>query len=182
MKSHTFIVLMVLFLGISTASVRGQTAFHAVSSQRSVSQIPLLKTTGVVQVQWSKKAEYEIRRSSVEINSLILSPLSITRGDVLNIMLFDGEQYSVTLGRVVVDVNNVLSISGRIKGKQYGFFYLSTRNGITLAMIEIIEENKKYLITYDKSTGGHYVTEVDPLRTDRFDCGPPLIPQRNGNN
>jgi len=114
----------------------------------------------------------------VELNPNVLSPLVITTSDTIEIDLFGGEVCTGTLSRVVVDVNNVLSMSGRIDGTEWGFFYLSCRDGLTLATIEIIEKQKKYMISYDRSAATHFLTEVDPRLFERWDCSPLQVPTR----
>ena len=142
MKHRTSKILIISFLYVNTVIAQDQTMPRAEISQPSVREIRLINTAGVVEQEWSKKADFEIRRRCIHLNTTALSPLSVAVGDIMNISLFEGEEYSVKINRVVVDVNNVLSVSGKIDGTRYGFFYLSTKNGIVLAMLEIAERRK----------------------------------------
>jgi len=179
MKSYMVTCLLVLILGVNINHINGQTISQSEFSQISTQEIPLFKKLGIVQGQWQKKENFEIRRRSVELNALILSPLSVNSGDKIEINLFDGERYTVKLNRVVVDVNNIFSMSGRIDGTEHGHFYLSAKDGITLATIEVLEKSKKYIIAYDRTSGIHHVTEVDPLYMDDLECAPPLLPEKD---
>jgi hypothetical protein len=173
MKHRTSKILIMSFLYVNIAA-QSQTTSRGEISQASVREMHLINTEGMVEQQWAKKADFELRRRPIQLNTTVLSPVNLKAGDILRFNLFDGEEYSVKLNRVVVDVNNILSISGKIDGTQYGYFYLSTKERIVLAMVEVIEQRKKYLITYNRSVGIHYLTEVDPLLMNQAECRPPL--------
>jgi hypothetical protein len=179
MKHRTSKILIISFLYVNIVAAQGQTTSRSEISQAGMRGMRLINTEGMVEQQWAKKADFELRRRPIQLNTTVLSPVNLKAGDILQFNLFDGEEYSVKLNRVVVDVNNILSMSGKIDGTQYGYFYLSTKDRIVLAMVEVIEQRKKYLITYKRSAGIHYLTEVDPLLMNQAECRPPLSPGKS---
>ncbi len=168
-------VLILFLVGFSTNLLTSQIIHQSNFPETQMDKTLLIKSSGIVQKEWVNQARYEIRRRAVEINRMIISTTTVDIGNRLEIDLFDGAACLVKLNRVVVDVNNVLSMSGRIEGTQYGYFYLSTKDGICLGTIEVIEKQKKYFITYDRSSCSHYLTEVDPLRIQHFEHAPTLV-------
>jgi len=159
--------------------VTGNAISQEVFPQKGSREIRLISKMGIVEQQWKTKADFEIRRRSIELNSVMLSPQALSVGDLLNLKFFDDCEYTVTINRVDVDVNSVISIFGKIEGTQHGYFYLSHRNGISLATIEIIESQKRYVITYNKADAMHHVTEIDSQRIEPWKCAPPLIPTKS---
>lgn len=158
--------LLILCLIFVTQVSRGQ----SISNQKRA----LIKNKGIVEYEWQKKKNFEIRRSSIELNPVNLSLRTLNLGDTLEINLFDEESYKVKVNRKFLDINGIFSISGRIEGVEQGYFYLSSKNGITLVDIELIQEGRKYLISYDKSNNVHRMTEIDVSKIDNFRCASPL--------
>lgn len=168
-------LLLALLSQLSMAHLSAQMVYQTRSFQTKDNKAALLITsTGIIQNQWIGKQKYEIVRQSIEFNTAILSN-EITALKRFEVCLFDGGVITVRLTRVFIDVNNVTSILGSIEGTKFSSFYLSTKNGISLGRINLIEKRKMYIITHDRITNSHYMTEVDPLQIDHFECGPPLI-------
>ena len=144
--------------------------------QDEMNKKPMTIRLGAVEEQWDTKSSFELRRRSLELNALLLSPLNIKVGDRIEVHLFDEMIYTVKFTRLFVDLNITFTITGRIEDNEHAYFYLSTKNGVSLGKIEMIEEQKRFSIAYDKNSGNHYLTEIDPSSADSLKCAPPLIP------
>ena len=90
-------------------------------------------------------------------------------GDQLALEVFPGIAYTITVERVTVDINNVLSLNGRVDGEEFSSFVLSADGGnvrirfqdyTTAAMFEIVRNADEAAAT---------VTEIDVIKL------PPLI-------
>lgn len=172
------ILFLLMFFIPGTSFINGQNIFQN-NSQNSFVNNSLINTSGFISGRWVDKANYEMRRIEIKINSEILSSKVVRTGQVYQVELFDGIKYLVRLHRIIVDVNGVLSITGRIEGTSYGYFYLSAKNNFCLGSIEIIETQKKYSISYDEYTNLHYLTEIDFSLVPHFVCKPIQIPLGN---
>lgn len=136
----------------------------------------LITSASRIEIYWQGQARHDTRRQAITLNLEFLSLQAIHEGDKITVDLFSEAQLNITVIRVFVDVNQTLSILGRVEGFQFGSFLLSSKNGLTFVTIDLPEKQKRYLITYDRPSGTHYLTEIVPQLADQWQCAPPLIP------
>jgi len=172
MKFRLGTLLLLFFLAV--AITKGQQIPTNKFSQDSSKRIILIKSSGIIYTNWLKKKEFEKRRAPITIDQKLLSPNNIKKRDIFEIPIFEEKLLIARPNQIFVDINNVLSISGKIEGFKMGYFYLSIKEGICLATIEILDKNEKYTITYDRASHVHYFTELDPHKIENQECATPL--------
>ncbi|GJQ21945.1 MAG: hypothetical protein HBSIN02_23000 [Bacteroidia bacterium] len=169
MNSLIRTVTILILAVVNTYAVEGQ----AISQHKK--NIAMAVRMGTIEQQWNSKREFEKSRCSIELNASLFSPMTVTEGDRIEIMLPDGNAYMASVSRVTTDVNNTFSFMAEILGSEYGYFSLSSRNGISLGTIELPEARRRFSITFDRSSNVQRLIELDPLGSDSLQCAPPLV-------
>jgi len=100
----------------------------------------------------------------------------IAVGDELTLDLFADASYVATIDRVSVDIQDTISVRGRLDECPASYILMSTNDGRTLASVRVPYENLHYLVFYEPQTGDHYLAEIDPTKADEVQPAPPLVP------
>ena len=120
------------------------------------------------------KASTRLRR--VMLTPEIIMPDVIKIKDHLVLNLFPDTHYRATIDRVLVDVNGVLRIRGRLQEHSDGYIIMAIHRNRTLASISIPKKNLHYLLFYEPQDKEHYIVELDSEKLDFLEPLPPLIP------
>jgi hypothetical protein len=151
--------------------------------------VSLILAAGPEQAGFDRLAPTAKRYRDVTINEFVLEPGAVAPGDRIVITLFANEYYVVVIDRASVDVNETLSLRGRLEGMEEGYLLLSSSMGRVLASISVPDANKryrKYWISYNPLAKTHFMQEIAPEMRPVFPHGPspipPLAPQDKGDN
>jgi hypothetical protein len=117
-----------------------------------------------------------LRQRPVEINPALGQPDGVGLGDRLWMTPFADKSYLAVVDRVEMDVNGVLAVRGRVKGRDFGYVLLSSRGGYTLGSLSIPEQDLEFDILPVTDTGEHLVLEVSSRNRDFLEDAPPLEP------
>ena len=103
-------------------------------------------------------------------------PDVIAVGDEFVLNLFPDVSYVATIDRVSTDVNDTLSIRGRLQGYEGGYVIISCsdQEGV-YASIEVPEEDKEYVVLKAEDES-YYVADVDLEDMSVRPDAPPLAP------
>ena len=127
------------------------------------------------EIEWTGRNPAAKRVSEVVPDQALLSaqPL-LEQGDILGLDLFEDTSLSARITRVTRYPNGAVGMTAELLNRK-GLLFLSYSGGELRASAEIQGEND-YYVRYRKSDGAHYAIEVDPIRSIKQECTPPLVP------
>lgn len=96
-------------------------------------------------------------------------------GDVLTFDLFDNEQYKAVIQSLVLDVNGVLSIVGKLENFDYAFCFITVEDQYESFSADIPELNQKYITRIHPDTRQNYLLRLNETRLDYIEGSDPLI-------
>lgn len=96
--------------------------------------------------------------------------------DILLLNLFDDAHYRASIERVTRNVQDTVSIRGRLESSSAGYVVVSTHSGKSAVHVRIPEKNREYVILYDDETKSHYLLDIDPAAKEILPGGPVLDP------
>ncbi len=96
---------------------------------------------------------------AIAINSAVLSETELKQGDRFQLCLFDGEQRTVEIEKILFTADT-MSFMGSTPGPVPGIFYLSVTGDQVLAHLRLAEENILYLVKVNATSGKHYLFEA----------------------
>ena len=100
----------------------------------------------------------------------------IAKGDGLVLNLFPDTSYHATIDRVSVNVQGTITVRGRLRNYPLGYVLISTTGDLSLATIRVPELGVEYTIVYDPDSKAHYLLDNDPLKLDKLEDAPAVIP------
>ncbi|MCX5838916.1 MAG: M12 family metallo-peptidase [Deltaproteobacteria bacterium] len=132
-------------------------------------------------MQTQKAEEKGLFRSAARWRRVdLLKQLALTdgiaKGDELVLNLFPDTSYHATVDRVSVNAQGTISIRGRLRNYPLGYVLISTTGDLSLASIHVPELGVEYTIVYDPDSRAHYLLDHDPLKMDKLEDSPAVIP------
>lgn len=116
----------------------------------------------------------------VELSNRISGENRLAAREELLLNLFDDAQYQAVIEKISKNVQETVSIRGRLVSFPAGYVMISTSSGRNMVQIRIPEKNLEYLILYDPETQAHYLLDIDPSKKDVLPEGPALRPVDGG--
>jgi hypothetical protein len=112
----------------------------------------------------------------VNINPTVLEAASFSSGDKIFANLFEDAAYTLVIGSVTLDINNICNISGGLE-KNAGFFSLSISDGLLQGGIHDLKNNQEYTVAYFSEFNSHILVHVDQENKDVLpESGPLTVP------
>ncbi|MFO8111806.1 MAG: hypothetical protein R6T92_04765 [Desulfosalsimonadaceae bacterium] len=161
------------------------TIAFACAACAAAGQYPLIMERQCVPPEVSERiqADEGLRRAAKRIVKVdLLDRLSaedmISADDVLVLNLFDDAHYRASVECISKNVQDTVSIRGRLESFSSGYVVISSNRGRSMAHIRIPEENREYVIFYDSETEAHYLIDIDPAAKETLPGAPPMHPER----
>lgn len=107
-------------------------------------------------------------------HSLLWPQPMLAKGDLVGLDIFDDTSLSARIKRITRYPNGTVGMTADLLDRK-GVLFLSCSGGELRASVEIEGENDFY-IRYIQSEASHYAIEVDPIRSEKLECAPPLVP------
>ena len=117
-----------------------------------------------------------VRWRPIQLNQAVTTPNILAKGDVLNLSLFADTDYVANIDRISKNVNNTMTVRGRIIGFPLGYLLISTSGGRSLGSIRIPEKNEYYIIQNESANGTYYLLKVNADQLDELEDEPALQP------
>jgi len=134
----------------------------AVDSAGQVAPIPLLMTPTLVVQPRSAVAPYIRQVGSVAIACERLTAQSGWKtGDELALEVFPSVIYTVTVEQVNVDMNNTLSLSGKVQGEEFSSFVLAAGDNNVIVRFQDYATAALFTIVRNAADAAGTVTELD---------------------
>jgi surface protein len=102
--------------------------------------------------------------------------LQMTKGREVSLNLFEDITYKAIVESWIININGTITITGKIKDYDYGFFIATTTGSRTLVNIKIPEERRFFQIISDPKYFDHFLLEIDWDKTVAPKSSPPLKP------
>ncbi len=152
MTSFLLLLCALSVCGGSTAADRAQ----------QIAPIPLLMTPTLVVQPHGAVAPYIRQVGSVAIAGERLTAQSGWKaGDELALEVFPSVIYTVTVEQVNVDMNNTLSLSGKVKGEEFSSFVLAAGDNNVIVRFQDYATAALFTIVRNAADAAGTVTEMD---------------------
>jgi hypothetical protein len=172
MRLTCLFLLCIIFLGFSAAQAAEFSLIVEPESYQAAMRAQKAEEKGLFRsaMRW--------RRVDL-LKQLALSD-GIAKGDELVLNLFPDTSYHATVDRVSVNVQGTITVRGRLRNYPLGYVLISTTGSLSLASIRVPELGVEYTIVYDPDSRAHYLLDHDPLKMDKLEDSPAVIPPPPG--
>jgi len=111
------------------------------------------------------------------INSALQNKNSVDAGDIVNLQLFEGKNYTAMVNNTVNDVNGNFTITLKLTDYPMAFAIITTNiEGKSLVNVSIPELNELFGCRYDVISNKIYLIEIDESKIERPNCDNDTIP------
>jgi len=97
------------------------------------------------------------------------------KGDILAFELFELPGYRAVIQSSITDINNVLSIVGKVEGFDFAYCYITLDGEFTSFSLDIPELNQKYITRLHPESRKNYLLQLDEKHLDYIEGGAPKI-------
>lgn len=112
-----------------------------------------------------------IQSLPLSVNRNVLEQLRNRSINSFQMYDIDGNLITISVRRVIKQLNDDWSVTGYINGNPINSFTLSYSDGKLLSSIRNISSHSFMEISYRSENDSHYLLEIDPHKTDRISCG-----------
>jgi len=112
-----------------------------------------------------------IQSLPLSVNRNVLEQLRNRSINSFQMYDIDGNLITISVRRVINQLNDDWSVTGYINGNPINSFTLSYSDGKLLSSIRNITSHSFMEISYRSENDSHYLLEIDPHKTDRISCG-----------
>jgi hypothetical protein len=143
--------------------------------------VPLFATAGEERAGHDAQAPSATRYRPVRINPVVATLGGVEVGERLLVEGFSGRSFEASVDRVGIDLNNVITVRGRLRGREGAYVLVSLDRARALGVLEVPGEGLFYTISPGPEPGTHLLQDLDPrLRRDLTEPGPPPLPPATG--
>jgi uncharacterized protein YjdB len=106
------------------------------------------------------------------INPALQQAASVEIGDIVNLQLFEGDNYTATVSSIVTDVNGNFTLTLKLPDYPMGFAIITTSiDGKSLVNVSIPERSRSFGSRYSGNSNVNYLIEIDESKIERPHCG-----------